>query len=200
MLRLGAGLIALAALGTLVVRLYLNMVEDEVGVSTALWHLYRFFTIWTTTLIGAVCAWMALGGRPAQWIAAGLVMAIVMVAGVYHALLAHLNTYVGVDLVIDLMFHTLIPIAFVAFWVFVLPKTDLRPRDLMYWMAYPFIYCIYALVRGALDGTYPYGFLNVTELGAGGAAINIAALVVVFALAGLVILGIGRLAARRKTA
>jgi len=44
---------------------------------------------------------------------------------------------------------------------------------------------------------YPYGFINVTNLGAAGVAVNVAGLVVVFALGGLALIGTGRMAARR---
>jgi len=196
-IRIPAALIAFGVFATILTRIPLKMDADDLGFGAAIFEMYRFFTLWTNTLVGLVCVWIARGGRPAQWMTACLVLAIVVVAGVYHVLLAHLNDYTGIDWVIDQMLHTVVPIAFVAFWLLGLPKAQLGVRDMIYFMGYPLIYCIYALGRGALDGVYPYGFINVTNLGAAGVAVNVAGLVVVFALGGLALIGTGRMAARR---
>ena len=55
-------------------------------------------------------------------------------------------------------------------------------------MAYPTVYSIYAIGRGMVDGTYPYFFLNISELGFGGVAIWVAGLAGVFLVAGAVII------------
>lgn len=196
-MRFGAGVIGVAALATLITRIFLKMDADDIGLVSAVWELLRYFTIWTNLLIGLFGCWTALGGRAPQWVAACLALSIVVVAGVYHVLLAHLNDFVGIDLVIDHMFHSVIPAAFVVLWLFALPKAQLLFSDMVWFMAYPFIYCVYALGRGAVDATYPYGFLNVTNLGAGGVAVNVAGLVVVFGLGGLALIAIGKMAARR---
>lgn len=57
-------------------------------------------------------------------------------------------------------------------------------------------YCLYALVRGAFEGRYPYFFLDIGQFGALRVAVNIAGLVAVFALTGLAIWTTARLLPR----
>jgi len=104
-----AGLLAAAVWVTLVARLWLTATEDNLSYLAAAWHDLRYFTIWTNTLIGAVCTALALGWRVPQWMCAGMALSIALVAGVYHALLAAGRNLVGLDWAIDLMLHTVIP-------------------------------------------------------------------------------------------
>lgn len=51
----------------------------------------------------------------------------------------------------------------------------------------------YSLIHGAVTGYYPYPFLDVTQLGYQRVLLNMAALTAVFALLGLVLVGIDRM-------
>ena len=53
-----------------------------------------------------------------------------------------------------------------------MPKGTLRLFDQVYWQIYPFLYVCYTLTRGAMIGTYPYPFLNVTQDGYEGVLLN----------------------------
>lgn len=79
----------------------------------ALWIDYRFFTIWANTLVGLVCAAIALGRVPPHWLTAGPALAIALVAGVYHALLAEGRNLTCLDLVVDAMLHSVVPAGFI---------------------------------------------------------------------------------------
>ena len=185
-----AAIIALAVAVTLAVRLNMTVQENGASILGAAWIDYRFFTIWTNTLVGIVAVGIAMGRAVPQWLTAGSALAIALVAGVYHALLAQGRNLVGLDLAVDTMVHTVIPAAFIGLWLFALPKGRLAWRDLLIWAAYPIVYSVYAILRGAFDGVYPYFFLNVAELGAGGVALWVAGLALVFLTAGVgVILG-----------
>lgn len=173
------------------------MTEHDTHVLGAAWIDYRFFTIWTNTLIGVVCAMLAFGRQVPQWLTAGCALAIALVAGVYHALLAEGRNLVGLDFAVDAMLHTVIPVAFIALWMLVLPKDRLAWGDLLIWMAYPLIYSIYAIGRGAIDGTYPYFFLDISTLGIGGVAIWVVGLAAVFVVTGAVLMfGVRRVVSR----
>ena len=143
-----AALIALAALVTLITRTGMTMSEKQVSWLGALWVDFRFFTIWTNTLVGMVCACLAFGRNIPQWLTAGSALSIALVAGVYHALLAAGRELVGLDLVVDAMFHTILPAAFISFWVFGLAKDQLRWEHLVIWSAYPTLYSVYAITPG----------------------------------------------------
>ncbi|MEN8840360.1 MAG: Pr6Pr family membrane protein [Octadecabacter sp.] len=183
-LRLFAAGLALAVAVTLIARFGMTMQEKDISALGAVWNDVRYFTIWVNTLIGVASGAIALGRVPPQWLAAGLAMAIALVAGVFHALLAGDVPRVGLDWAVNGMLHTIIPIAFIGLWFFALPKARLAWRDLLIWSAFPIIYSIYAIGRGAVDGVYPYFFLDVGNLGAGGVALWVAGLALIFIGAG----------------
>ena len=187
----GAGL-ALLVLVTLVARVGINMAANDWGPVEALWSIYRFFTIWTVTLSGVAAALIAMGARVPQGVVAGLVLSITMVAGVYYALLFADTDNTGLDWWVDLSLHALVPVWLVLHWLALEPKDTLGPRNLVLWLVYPALYCVYALTRGALDGTYPYGFINPDRLGAAGVGLNVLGLMVAFFLGGAVILAVAR--------
>ena len=45
---------------------------------------------------------------------------------------------------------------------------DLRWKDAVAWLAYPGVYLVYILARGAVSGLYPYPFVDVNVLGYAG--------------------------------
>ncbi len=128
----------------------------------------------------------------------GLLLSSLAVAGVYHALLAATVHYEGLAVWTDLGFHTVVPLGFALMWL-TEPKRVLPLAAVLPWLAMPLVYCLYALLRGALDGRYPYFFLNVPRLGVGGVALWIAALTLAFGLGALAIRAVAGLQARRGT-
>lgn len=190
--RLGAGAIALIVLVTLIVRLQLNMQATGNSLPEAIWVVYRFFTVWTNTLIGVLCGWVFLTGNKAPKVSAGMVLAISLVGIVYHILLAQLVDYSGLEALVDQSFHTVVPCVFVLWWVVVEDKTTLRRADLGLWLTYPAVYCLYALARGASDAVYPYPFLDAGNLGYAAVGVNALGLLVLFALGGGLILVLAR--------
>ena len=187
-----AAAIALGVLVTLSVRLWSSMSSDGIGALDALWSMYRFFTVITNTLIGVVCALVVMGRAPGEQVQAALLLAIGAVSIVYHILLAHLIDLAGFSAVVDQMVHTVIPIAFALYWLLYAPKARLRYGRVGLWLAYPCVYCVYALARGAVDGIYPYPFLDIGAEGGLAVAVNVVALLAVFFLAGLGIVWVGR--------
>ena len=191
-----AALIAIAVFATIALRLWLNMQEGN-SLPSAIWTIYRFFTVWTVTAIGIISALIALGRPVSSSIQGALLLAIVAVALVFHILLASRVTFEGLEILVNQMFHTVIPIAWVLYWTLLSPKADLKLAMIPAWLAFPLVYCLYAMTRGAFDGTYPYFFLDLDKLGIGGVAAYCAGLLVAFAIAGAGIIALGRFIAAR---
>ena len=187
-----AFLIALAAFASILIRVWINMQEGD-AFGDALWKMYRYFTIWTITVTGFVAAMIALGRRVPASVQSGLLLSIGAVAIVFHVLLAHLTELQGLEIFVDFLFHTGVPIAWALFWLFFSPKSGLRLGQIPSWLVFPLAYCVYALMRGAMDGTYPYFFLNLDKQGIAGVAVYSVGLFLAFALAGALIVGVGRL-------
>ena len=192
-----AALLALAVCVTLVTRIWLRIDRYDIGLIDTLAFNYRYFTIWTNTLVGLTCAWVAMGRSEPAKAQGGLLLSIAMVAIVYHVLLAHLRDYRGIDMVIDLMLHTLIPIGFAGYWLAFVQKVDLRYPDILSWLILPLLYCVIAMVRAQFDGRYPYHFLNLADLGPLRTGINIFGLLLVFSGFGALIVWTGQRLGRR---
>lgn len=191
--RLAAALVAAIALAS-VLGQYAILTQDPAyaDATARIWHLAKFFTILTNALIGVLMALVALNRHPGDGALAGGLLSILMVGIVYHALLAPETPLPGWDWWTDLGYHTLVPLGMLAWWL-IWGGKRLRWGQLPYWLLWPLGYCVYAMIRGGIEGDYPYFFLDVGRFGAPRIAMNIAGLVVVFALMGALILLAARL-------
>ena len=198
--RMSAALLAIAVVVTIATRLWLNMDEHGTSLGAALWRLLRFFTIWTNALIAVTGFAIALGRPVDGRVTAGLLLAIAAVGIVYHTLLSGMTHYAGLEAVVDDSLHTLVPLWFALHWLAFEPKARLGWRDIPLWLGYPAVYCVYALIRGGMDGRYPYFFLDPVRQGPGGLVFWILALLAAFALGGVVIVLVARLLSSRQEA
>ncbi|MDD7969892.1 Pr6Pr family membrane protein [Roseinatronobacter alkalisoli] len=180
--RVVAGMIGTLALTALVAHLLLRMGSG--GVFAALWRSGGYFTILTTALTAGTFLAIAIRGRRLSfgWMSM-LTLSMIMVGLVYHVLLSHLFNPRGLHWWIDQAFHTVLPAAVLWFWLMEVtrhePRTGARP---LLWAIWPVCYGVYALLRGALTGWYPYPFLNVARLGWDGVLPNLAGVALVFVI------------------
>ena len=185
--RLTALLIALLALAALWGQFVLN--GSKPGLENwgwRLWDLMRFFTILTNALVAVQMGFLALRGRVPADLEATACLNIGMVGIIYHTLLAPETPFTGADWYTDFAFHTAVPLL-VPLWFLGFGDRNLSLRHLPFWLIWPLVYCIYAMIRGAATGRYPYFFLDVGQYGLPRILANIAGLVAVFALAGLIL-------------
>lgn len=169
--RVVAGVIGLAGAAALGTQVWLNIARDGTGVLTTVWALAGFFTILTNTLVAATFLRIALTGqRPGYGWMSTLTVSMIMVAGVYHVMLAHLYHFVGLNWWTDQMFHTVMPALTVWFWL--METTRRAPRDgrPFLWLAWPAAYAVYMLARGAVTGWYPYPFMDPVAMSWGSVA------------------------------
>ena len=142
------------------------------GVLLTLWTLARFFTIISNLAIAATMTIVALGGRISPFLLGGLSLAILLVGIVYLLLLRGLHPLSGAALLADYLLHYVSPVAMVAYWLACTPHGQLRWSAPLWWTAFPLTYFLYAIVRGEIDGRYPYPFMDVTKLGLARALLN----------------------------
>lgn len=168
-------------------------------VASAVWRFFGYFTILTNLLVVLDLAlWAVLPGRTwlrfAQRAAlhTAFAVAIVVVAIVYHVLLAQLWQPHGWQWLADQLLHSGMPLVFVLYWWFAMPKAALRWQHAAACVVYPFAYAVYVFARGAADGWYPYPFLDVGALGYPRVIANLVGLA-----AGFVVLGFGAIALGR---
>ncbi len=196
--RFSAALIALVAIGSVVALFFYNLDTGRYGDEAATaWGMARFFTILTNIALAlTLCvATFRRDGIGAPWIAA-LTLAIVLVGAVYHTLLAGITEFVGLGAWANQGLHSFVPITCLLWWMVFAPKRTLQYRDLPMFIMWPCIYVAYALARGAQDGIYPYPFMDLTEISALAVATNLAGLLLVLLLGGVIFVMIGRFADR----
>jgi hypothetical protein len=197
--RLLAILIALVAWLGLTVQVAATFGETRSILDTG-WILLRFFTILTNLLVGVVMTRVASGRRVSSFILGGLTLAILFVGLVYATLLHGLFPLRGLGLIADILLHYVTPLAMGVYWLAFAPKIGLGWRDPLLWCAYPLVYLFYVVVRGSVDGRYPYPFIDVATIGYGRMVLNSLMLLVAYLLAGLVLVALGRALAHRRGA
>ncbi|HVU29308.1 MAG TPA: Pr6Pr family membrane protein [Sphingomicrobium sp.] len=159
---------------------------------TTLWILARYFTILTNLLLAMVMTFVAIGGRASPFILGGLLVAILLVGVVYAILLKGLHDLRGPAAISDFLLHDVTPVAMALWWLLFAPRAKLRWSDALWWAAYPLAYLGYALLRGSMDGKYPYHFIDPARLGWLQTALNAAGIASGFIVGGLALVWIDR--------
>ena len=177
--RWSAGLVAFIAAGSLVAQSIGNMERD--GSLLAGWSMMlRYFTIWGNLAAGVVFAWIAWRGSVEPRVPFALAAALVIIAAVYHLLLASQHHPQGVDWWTNIAHHTIVPAAGVLWWLFYSRDELTGWRSLPIVTLVPLIYGAFALILGAATGFYPYFFLDLPSLGLAQVLINMVGLAIVF--------------------
>lgn len=189
--RAAAALVAVAAWAGLTVQSGATFSEAG-SIAATVWILLRYFTVLTNLLVAATMTSIASGRRISPFVLCGIALAILFVGIVYLTLLRGLVELSGAALVADILLHYVVPLAMGVYWLAFAPKIGLRWRDPLLWCAYPFAYLAYVVVRGSIDGRYPYPFIDVASLGYGRTALNSVLLLVAYIGAGLVLVALGR--------
>ena len=190
--RICAVLIGIGAIGTIALQTTINT-EPGTSALENFALLFRFFTIWSNFAGGAIMLWVATDRPVSERVTFALATALTIVALVYHALLAADHHPVGLDWWTNLMFHTLIPAAAVAWWIVFSDRAHLTWQSLPWVMVFPILYSVFALIYGAKTGFYAYFFLDLPSLGWVQMLINMTGLSAFFAAMGAALLGARRI-------
>jgi hypothetical protein len=167
-------------------------------------RFFAYFTIQSNLIGVAAFAWLlARGDRPRSRAldllrgAAAVYLTITFFVVIF--LLSDVD--VSLDLAwVDVVLHKIFPIIVVADWLIDPPGIRLTPRDIPYWLVYPIIWAILTVIRGALDGWYPYPFLDPANGGYGQVAVTIVAITIGFVVVSLVIMALGNVRSGRRAA
>jgi hypothetical protein len=199
-----AMVIALAALAWfgVLLQLYLSLhsaIANGKGVVGGLVSYFGYFTIVTNLLvcISLTMPLLAPASSAGRFFArsdvtAGVATSIVFVGLAYHLLLRNVWNPQGLNLIANDLLHYVTPILFLAYWWFYFPKGALRWSYPLIWGLYPTAYLMYALIRGSIIGSYPYGFLDPSAIGYQRTMINAVGLLIAFIVIGLIFTALGR--------
>lgn len=196
---------ALAWCGVLL-QFYLSLhsaIENGKGVVGGLVSYFGYFTILTNCLvcISLTTPLIAAASSPGRFFArsdvtAGVATSIVFVGIAYHILLRNVWNPQGLNAIANDLLHYVTPTLFMAYWWFYFPKGALRWSYPLIWGLYPTAYLIYALARGSIIGSYPYGFIDPIAIGYQRTMINAVGLLIAFIVIGLIFTALGRVQRR----
>jgi hypothetical protein len=180
LLRIAFGLLVVAAL----VFMISTLVDD--GTFNAL-NFFTFFTVMSNILAAAV---FFEGGRrqlsgatpvPDMWRGAAVVyMAVTYI--VFAVLLRDLQDQLQTNVPwVDSVLHRVMPIALMADWLIDPPRTAITFRRAVgAWIGFPLAWTAFTLIRGEIDGRYPYPFLDPANGGYGAVALYSIAILALF--------------------
>lgn len=161
-----ASLVAIigAVVGWAALALQYVLITRNIGLYLGTWRFLGFFTVLSNIGVASIATAIAIGrdnelaGPRARLM--GLT-AIVTVGLVYSLLLRSTWSPQGSQKLADAALHDMTPLLFALLWA-LMPHGELKWSDLKWALTPPALYLIYAMGRGAIDGWYPYYFLNPT--------------------------------------
>ncbi len=177
--RIGFGLLVLVAL----------VAQISVLADQGVFNPTRFFAFFTV-LSNLFAAVVLLEGGRRQLIGAAPVPDMVRGASVVYmtvtylvfaVLLSDLQEQLQTNVVwVDTVLHRLMPVVVLADWLIDPPRRSIAFRPALIWLAYPLVWIGFTLIRGAVDGWYPYPFLDPENGGYGTVALYAVAILIGF--------------------
>ncbi|WP_243048265.1 Pr6Pr family membrane protein [Dyella sp. RRB7] len=175
------------------------------GALAGVWLFLAFYTILTNLLVAMALTAAARGPQGAitrfllrPGVQTALAMSIAIVGLIYNPMLRQLWHPEGWQLVADAIAHDIMPPLYLLYWWLAVPKRGLRWPQVLVWQSYPAAYFVYVLLRGAVDGWYPYPFLDVRTLGYGQVLVDAVFVMLAFIAVALVLVALGHWQARRE--
>lgn len=176
-------------------QLYIIISYRTTSLATTVIQYFSYYTILTNLLLAWVCTKLFIRNQDSsgkQQILTAILVYILTVGLTYNVILRALWQPKGLQLIVDNLLHTIVPFLYLIFWIICVKKNNLKWKDVLPWLIYPFVYLVYVLIRGAISGVYPYPFIDVNQLGYGKALVNSLAVTVVIVLLSLFFVWLSR--------
>ncbi|CAN5500812.1 Pr6Pr family membrane protein [soil metagenome] len=163
-------------------------------------RFFAFFTIQSNLIGVAAFAWLLAVGRRRRSRALELLRGaatVYLIVTFFVVIFLLSDVDVQLQLVwVDVVLHKVFPVIVVLDWVIDPPTTRITPRDIGTWLAYPIVWAILTVIRGALDGWYPYPFLDPANGGYGQVAIVVIAITIGFLAIAAIVMASGNARSR----
>ena len=193
----------------LILQLYViisNAVVNNNSVLGSIIKYFSYFTILTNVLVALSLTLSLRAPSPSVAkvfsigsVKTAIAVYIIIVGIVYNLLLRQMWDPKGLQLVADILLHQVIPVAYTVYWVAFIPKSGLHWKQPFLWLMYPLIYLLYAIIRGAVTGHYPYPFIDVSQIGLNKMLANALIIMIAFISIGLLLVGIDKRKKLSKT-
>ncbi len=200
------GFLALAGWFALVSQFYINITSNAAALPELITRYFSYFTILTNLLVTIYCTVLLLNplSKPGTFFASyrtstAITVYILIVGIIYNIILRFIWNPQGLQMLVDELLHSVIPVLFFIYWICFVPKQSLKGKQLLPWLIYPLLYIILILVRGSFSGFYPYPFINVTNLGLQQVLINAAGITAIFIAISSLFIMMGNLMSKKNT-
>lgn len=193
--------VLLALAGLTAAAAFLALWRDQVAFTgkspaAALWQNLGFFTDLGNLTVAIVFTAAAAGARWAGPRLLGEATVAILLVGVGYWTIGRGYLVFGTLGSGDVLAHGVTPVVTPLAWLLAAPKQGLGWRDAGRWLAFPAIYLPYAIGRGLLTGSYPYGWMNGARHGWDSVATFVAIFVAITLALGLLVAAAARLLAR----
>jgi hypothetical protein len=138
----------------------------------AIVRFFSFFTILSNLAVAVLLTAPVLGpthalGRWASGAEPRVAVAVYIgvTAAIYHTLLRGLWDPKGLQLLADILLHSVTPALYLLDWLLARGEGRARWRGAAVSLVVPTVFGLWTLVHGAVSGWYPYPFLDVTKRG-----------------------------------
>lgn len=189
--RIWHALTALVAIAALVLQLVLVLqggrVLDEVDPPSTGMRVYRYFayfTVESNLLVAIAAVTLALDpardGRGWRVLRLAGMVAITVTAVVHFFLLRPLLDLDGLDWIADKSLHMVVPALAIIGWLAWGPRPRITGRTAALALLFPIGWTAWTMLFGAVDGWYPYPFLDPGEKGWGGVSVALVGITAFF--------------------
>ncbi len=158
--------------------------SEPPGLAMRLYRFFAYFTIESNLLVAIAAVSLALD--PARdgpvWRVVRLAgtVGITITAVVHFLLLRPLLDLEGWDYAADKLLHMVVPALAVLGWFLFGPRPRVTSRTIWLALLFPITWAAWTLTFGALDGWYPYPFLDPAEEGWAGVLVAVVAITALF--------------------
>ncbi len=151
-----------------IAQLVLIILNRQADILETVIRFFSFFTILTNILVALFFSCRIFSPRiinfsPRNETVTALASFIFIVGFIYQIILRGIWEPTGLQLLVDELLHTIIPLFFLIYWA-VFTKKISFPK-MMVWLIYPVVYIIFILLCGHFSSYYPYPFLDIPTLG-----------------------------------
>ena len=127
-------------------------------------------------------------------------LVMISITGLIYAIVLAPDAQVeGLDIIVNAIKHYIVPVMTVFLWLLIGPRRQLTFVSIFTALVIPIAWAAYTLVRGEIISAYPYGFLNVIDLGLPAVHINIAGVAALGIVLGVLFWAIDRLLGKGRS-
>ncbi len=171
--------------------------DNPVGIDGLVGRLLdwiTYFTILSNVIVAIVMTLLFLrpdrDSKLMRVLRLDTLLMIIITGVIYNLLLGPGVSHQGWDFFSNGLQHVITPILTVLVWLIVGPRRWINLKVIALSLIIPILWAVFALVRGAIIGAYPYSFLDVATKGLTSVLAFIGVIMVVAIILALVLMGI----------